>query len=159
MPKVWVFFYGSYLNLKVLAEVDLHPEEVLVASLTGFRLVIAPRANLDRCEDSRVYGILTRASHAELERLYAHARDVLGQIYLPEAVLVRTLFGEFRPALTYICPEMKPERAEPDYVHRILDPAREYGFPASYLREIESWLTWSPEQRVPQGASQVWKRR
>lgn len=119
---------------------DLRPDEVRVASLAGFRLVIAPRANLERFEGGTVYGILTRATHAELDRLYAHAQNVLGQLYLPEAVLVRTLDGAFIPALTYICPAMTPEKAEEAYVRRILDPAREYRFPQAYLESLESWL-------------------
>ena len=69
----------------------------------------APR-NLVRSDQHCVYGIVATATHAELARLYAHARDVLGEVYLPEAVLVQTLAGLWRPALCYICPEMNPPR-------------------------------------------------
>jgi hypothetical protein len=86
-----------------------------------------------------VYGILATASHAELERLYTHARDVLGEVYLPEAVLVQTLTGLWRPALCYICPEMLPRQADNDYVERIVGPAREFGFPAWYIARLESY--------------------
>jgi hypothetical protein len=90
-PKVWAFFHGSYMNLGVLREVDLVPERREVAGLDGFDIVIRPRANLVRSDRHCVYGIAATASHAELARLYADARDVLGEVYLPEAVLVRTL--------------------------------------------------------------------
>ena len=138
-PKVWVFFYGSYINFGVLREVDLVPEQWEVARCHGFDIRIQPRANLVPSEQHCVYGIVTTATHAELARLYAHARDVLGEVYLPEAVLVQTLAGLWRPALCYLCPEMAPRPADNDYVERIAGPAGEFGFPSSYLARLESF--------------------
>jgi hypothetical protein len=91
--KVWVFFYGSYMNLDVLAEVDYRPDTVEVARLAGWDIRIAPRANLVPSATHSVHGVLTTATHAELARLYAHAEDVLGEVYLPRAVLVETRDG------------------------------------------------------------------
>jgi hypothetical protein len=34
-PTVWVVFYGSYINPKVLAEVKIVPELVELATLPG----------------------------------------------------------------------------------------------------------------------------
>ena len=81
---------------------------------------------------------MATATHAELARLYAHARDVLGEVYLPEAVLVQTLAGLWRPALCYICPEMNPCPADNAYVERIAGPARVFGFPAWYIARVQS---------------------
>ena len=53
-PLVWVFFYGSYMNLDVLREADITPHDWEVATLSGFDLRIAPRANLIRTVDSVV---------------------------------------------------------------------------------------------------------
>jgi hypothetical protein len=86
-PKVWVFFYGTYMNFGVLGEVDLVPERWEVGRLSGFDIRIRPRANLIRSDRDCVYGIAATATHAELARLYAHARDLLGEVHLPEAVL------------------------------------------------------------------------
>jgi hypothetical protein len=138
-PKVWVFFYGSYINLDVLAEVELCPEHREVARLSGFDLRIAPRANLVRSDRECVYGLLATATHQELGRLYAHAHDVLGERYLPEAVLVETLDGRLRAAMTYLCPEMVPRPADPAYVERIAGPARSLGFPDWYVARIEGF--------------------
>jgi len=99
------------------------PEEWEVAKLSGFDIVIRPRANLLRSDQHCVYGIVATATHQELGRLYAHAKDVLGEIYPPEAVLMETLDGKWQPALCYICPEMKPQLAAQDYVDRIVKPA------------------------------------
>jgi hypothetical protein len=135
-PKVWVFFYGSYINFGVLREVGLVLGEWEVDRLDGFDIRIRPRANLVRSDQHCVYGIVGTASHAELARLYAHARDVLGEVYLPEAVLVQTRAGLWRPALCYTCPEMDPRPADDAYVERIVGPARELGFPEWYVTRL-----------------------
>jgi hypothetical protein len=135
--RVWVFFYGSYINRYVLREVNYVPEKWEVARLAGFDICIQPRANLVRSDQYSVYGILATGTHDELSRLYAHAKDMLGEIYLPEAVLAETLDGAWKPALCYICPAMDPRPAMNDYIDRIVMPAREYGFPDWYIQRLE----------------------
>ena len=137
--KVWTFFYGSYINLRVLGEVNYVPEQVEVARLAGFDICVRPRANLVRSEQHIVYGILATGTHSELSRLYEHAHDVLGEVYLPEAVLAQTLDGKLKPALCYICPAMVDCPASPDYLDRIIGPAREFGFPAWYIERLEKF--------------------
>jgi hypothetical protein len=138
-PRVWAFFYGSYINLDVLGSVGLVPDRHEVARLGGFDIQIRPRANLVRSGRDCVYGVLATATHQELDRLYAHARDVLGETYLPEAVLTETLDGAWRPALCYIAPAMEPRPAADDYIDRIAGPARGYQLPEWYIRRIESF--------------------
>lgn len=139
-PRIWVFFYGSYINFDVLKEVELVPGEWEVARAPGFDLRIAPRANLVRSERHTVWGINATATHAELVRLYTdHAKGLLGETYLPEAVVTWTADGRLRPAITYICPAMAPRPAEAAYVERIAGPARRLGFPDWYVQRIESF--------------------
>ena len=138
-PKIWTFFYGSYMNRSVLREVDLEPERFETARLSGFDIRIAPRANLFPSNQGLVYGVLAQATHAELARLYAHAKDVLGETYLPHPVVVETLDGAWRPALCYIAPTMEPGKADAAYVDRIVAPARELGFPEWYVARLESF--------------------
>lgn len=137
--QVVTFFYGSYINLDVLREVDLVPQRVEVARLPGYDIAIRPLANLVPSARHTVYGILATATHGELERLYAHARDVLGGVYLPRAVLAFTEQGQAEPALCYIAPELPPLPAKQDYVERIAAPARAYGFPDWYIERLESF--------------------
>lgn len=115
------------------------PERWEVAKLYGFDIRIQPRANLIRSDQHCVYGIIAAATHEELQRLYAHAQGVLGEVYLPEAVLIETLDGKWLPALCYICPEMQPRPAAEDYLDRIIKPAKALGFPQWYIARLESF--------------------
>ncbi len=137
-PRVWVFFYGSYMNFGVLREVNLIPPQWQVATLAGFDISIRPRANLIPSDQRHVYGILTTATHSELQRLYAHAKDVLGETYLPQAVLAEGRDGNWRPALCYIAPNMEQRPATRDYVDRIVAPANEFGFPRWYIERLKA---------------------
>ena len=136
-PRVSVFFYGSYMNRAVLREAGFEPDRFEVGRLDGFDIRIAPRANLVPSDRHCIYGVLAEATHAELGRLYAHARDVLGETYLPQAVLIQTREGAWRPALCYIAPAMAPGPPDPAYVARIVSPARELGFPEWYIARLE----------------------
>jgi hypothetical protein len=137
-PKIWVFFYGSYMNRRVLAEVGIVPDELEEARVAGFDIAIRPRANLVRAETAVVHGVLTRATHDELTRLYAHAKDQLGELYLPEAVLAESRTGAWRAALCYLCHDMAPRPPERAYVERIIDAACEAGLPPDYVARLES---------------------
>jgi Gamma-glutamyl cyclotransferase, AIG2-like len=138
--KVWTFWYGSYMNPAVLAEVNLRPDSFQVARLDGYDIRIEPLANLLPTDGASVYGLLAEATHEELDRLYAHARNVLGAVYLPEAVLVQTRESTWRPALCFIATTMEPRPADRAYVERILRPARDFGFPSWYVEKIERFL-------------------
>ena len=137
---IWVFFYGSYMNRAVLAEVELRPAQFLPARVTGFDVRIAPRANLVRAPGCTVFGALATATHAELERLYAHARDVLGEVYLPEAIVAEDAAGASRPALCYLAHDMVERPAEAAYVERVIAGARELGAPLEYLERLAAFL-------------------
>lgn len=141
MPErtVWTFFYGSYIHLDVLKEVDYVPAEYEVARLPGFDISIRPLANLIRSDEHMVYGIVATGTHAELARLYDHAAHKLGGVYLPEAVLVQTRSGRWLPALTYIAPDLADAPPSADYVARIAGPGRAYGFQERYLERLESF--------------------
>jgi hypothetical protein len=135
-PIVWTFFYGSFINRHVLRQVGFDPEVFEVAKLSGFDIRIQPLANLVRSDQHCVYGIVARATHEELHRLYS--QDWVGT-YLPESVLVETLDGKWRAALCYLAPAPEPAPASNDYIDRIVGPAREYGFPAWYIARLEGF--------------------
>jgi hypothetical protein len=135
--RVSTFFYGSYMNRAVLREADIAFDAFEVARLDGYDITIAPRANLVPSPEHCVYGVLARATHTELARLYAHAKDALGETYLPHPVLAQVRSGDWRPALCYIAPSMIPRAPDPAYVDRIVAPAREFGFPEWYVERLD----------------------
>lgn len=136
--KISVFFYGSYMNLDVLRQVNFIPDNFETAKLSGYDIVIKPLADLVKSDKDCVYGILTCGTHEELENLYAHARNVLGSSYLPEAVLVEPSDGKFKPALCYISYGIETKQAEDSYIDRIVEPAKNYDFPEWYIKRLES---------------------
>ncbi len=139
MYKVNTFFYGSYINKKVLAEVNIFPDKTEVAILPGFDIVIKPYANLIRSSKDSVYGIVAQLTHEELKKLYSHAEEVFNEIYQPEAVLVQTSDERWIAALSYICHSMEERKADKDYISRIVNPGKEYNFPAWYIDKLESF--------------------
>ena len=140
-PRVVTFFYGSYINPSVLREVELVPDRFEVARLPGFDITIRPLANLVPSDEHTVYGVLAEATHAELARLYDHARDVLGGVYLPRPVVAETLVGHLVPALCYISPGLDGSSPDPAYVGRIVEPARDHGFPEWYIERLLSFAS------------------
>ena len=134
------FFYGSYINFKVLAEAGITRREYEIGRVSGFELRISSLANLIPKTNGTAYGIITELDHDELDQLYMeHSRKKLGGVYLPEAVLVTLENGSCVPALCYVAPHLDNSSPKPGYVERILQPANEYGFPSWYLAHIESF--------------------
>ena len=145
-----VFFYGSYMNFDVLAEVGIAEREYQVAYLSGYRLWISPFANLVSDNAAETFGILTQLTHAELDRLYIdHAKGRLGAIYLPKAVMVHLGDAEPIPARCYISHSVETKHPDPDYIERILAAARKYKFPPTYLNHIVSMLPADPAPTTP----------
>lgn len=138
--QIWTFYYGSNMDLEVLKAVDYVPEQVEVARLYGYDIVVAPLANLIRSEQHCVYGILATGTHEELERLYgSYVRDKLGAVYLPEAVICEKQDGSQMPALCYLSPPQDPAPVSEDYLEKLLRPALRFGFPQWYIDKLESF--------------------
>jgi hypothetical protein len=133
--KVPVFFYGSFINKRVLAEGGYVPLKMEIAQLCGFDVRTQPLVTLVRSERDSVYGVLCDATHRELDHLYGQAWV---QEYQPEPVVVVAAGGRLVPALCYIAPAhvvALPDRA---YLERVLEPARELGFPSWYVQRLEA---------------------
>jgi hypothetical protein len=138
MRKVWTFFYGSFMNPAVLAKAAVHPAEPQMARLDGWELKIAPRATLVPVPHGRVYGILARITHPDIDKLYA--KDWFGfGTYLPEAVVVTTAAGLQVPAMCYIAWQTEGGRPTGEYLEKMVTIAREYAFPEEYVRHIQSF--------------------
>jgi cation transport regulator ChaC len=137
--RVWVFFYGSFMDAALLEQRGIVPVQIEVVRLPGYAISIGPLANLTPSAADCVYGVLVRLTHRELEHLYADLPSATGTLYLPDAVLVQTESGCWRPALSYVALPSEPAPPAPDYLEHILGAAREHRFPDWYLRRLEAF--------------------
>src|SRR5205807_6372084 len=88
---VRVFFYGTFMNPKVLAEYGIAAGEVLPARVMNFELCIRPRVNLLPCNGASVYGAVISVTHDDLTKIYSDLEERLGLKYLPQAMLAEAL--------------------------------------------------------------------
>lgn len=130
------FFYGSFINRDVLARGGFVPGTYAVAQLCGYDIYIETLATLVLKPLASVYGILCEPTHDELSSLYR--QSWLGNVYLPEAVLVHTREGQAVPALCYIAHQTPPAQPAPDYLDWILRAADDYQFPSWYRNRLVS---------------------
>lgn len=136
--RVWVFFYGTFMHPRVLAEHGVWAAEVVPARLGGFGLQVGPRVNLVREDGACVYGALAAVTHDDLTKLYSHLEERHGLKYLPEPVLAETLDGALRPALCYLAPHMTEGRPAREYVEQLAECVRGLGLPEWYAARVES---------------------
>ena len=137
--RVRIFFYGTFMDRKVLAEHGINSPEVVPARLSGYELSIRPRVNLTRLDRSCVYGSIAAATHDEIGKLYADLEKTFALKYLPEAVLAETLDGALLPALCYVASHMEPSAPDPDYVKQLAECVRGLGLPEWYAVYVESF--------------------
>ena len=137
---MWTFFYGAWINLKILKEKDLSPSQYEVGRLHGYDIRIQHSAKLIPSERHLVYGVLIKTSKEKHQRIVSSLiQGAIGNIYLPEAVLVETLEGHWRPAICYIAASWEPSPLNLEYYAPFLKSAREWGFPEWYIKHLESF--------------------
>lgn len=129
--RVDAFFYGLFVDERVLRESGVAPVHPRKAFVDGFALRIDRRAALLPSPGARVYGMLFALTHAELERLYAGPGL---ERYRPEAVLARTADGSATPALCFNLPDATgPDEPNPDYAARLRRILGELGLPSDHV--------------------------
>lgn len=137
--RVQVFFYGLYMDFRILRKYGDMPEVWEVAKLSGYDFRIASWGYLTRSDRDTVYGTLVGVTQEELARLYDPANGFLTLQYFPEPVLVETLDGKWVAALCYVA-ESKPEGpVNPDYVDKMVALAKRLEFPAWYVERLASY--------------------
>jgi hypothetical protein len=131
--RITTFFYGSFMRREVMARGGFQPDHIETAKLSGFDIHLDPHANISRSDQHSIYGILVRATHDELHRLYS--MDGVG-VFLPEAVVVETCAGTLLPAICYIPPALGNTPPDLDYLERLVAVARSYDFPEWYVNRL-----------------------
>ena len=135
---VSVFFYGSFMRPDVMAKSSVNPAHVEIAQLQGYDIALDPHANIFPCTFSSVYGILVRATHEELDRMYG----VSGVgVFLPEAVLVTVNNEHWIPALCFMPPGRNEQSPDQAYLDRLIEAAALRGLPQEYIARLGRFKT------------------
>lgn len=132
-----VFFYGLFMDQRLLAAKGIRPTEVRPGYVRDYGLRIGERATLVRAPGNRAYGVLMNVSQNEAKELYAE-RSVSD--YLPESVIVDLLDGTQADATCYNLPDDKVTGANREYAESLLTVATTLEFPDSYLDQIRRAL-------------------
>jgi cation transport regulator ChaC len=125
------------MSPKVLRDTGLTREiqPLEVATLEGFDIVLSPSATLVPSTKGVVYGVIADLTQVELNLLYA--RDWLKD-YKPRSVTVKTSSQQEVAATCYIAPPNPNVPSKPDYVARLIDIAKAYGFPSWYVERVRN---------------------
>lgn len=129
------FFYGLFMDERVLREAEVKPSNSRRAYVADFALRIGQRATLIPCPGSRAYGMLISLARADLERLYSTPGL---EAYRPEKVVARTFEGDAISALCYNLEQAPdPDDRNPDYVTRLQSVLDRLGFPVEYVESVK----------------------
>jgi hypothetical protein len=135
MQAVQVFFYGLFMDEKLLRSKELDPHDLEQAWVQGWSLRIGQRATVVSDPPRRVYGRVMSLTMGELDRLYI---DPTVREYRPVPVLAQLERGEVIPALCYVLP-IPPDSNEhnAEYAGKLRALARSIGLPNEYIESIE----------------------
>lgn len=132
--QIDVFFYGLFMDVRVLRQAGTNPSNVRRAYVGDFALRIGQRATLTPSAGVRAYGMLIALTHAEIDRLYG-APGL--EAYRPEAVVAHVCDGEAVPALCYTLVQApEPHERNPEYAMRLQSVLKDLGFPDEYVESV-----------------------
>src|SRR5688572_26410237 len=134
------FAYGS--NLIIADTRQRCPDARLVgrAVLPDHRFMVAAcgYASVNVEKGAAVHGLLWEISAEDEQRLDAYEQIEHG-LYRKERVIVVDEKGAPTPALIYVAVNGEEGRIRDDDLTALVGAAREHGFPAEYVRELEGW--------------------
>lgn len=130
-----VFFYGLFMDERLLRQRGLAPSNVRFARLKGYRLRIARRANLVEDAEATTCGVVIDLPPDDVLDLYS--KPGVGD-YRPVTVCVELEDGSEQPAICYLLPADKSRQGiNSEYAEKLFHLARELCFPDDYLAEIQ----------------------
>ena len=132
-----VFFYGLFMDERLLASKGIHPSRATVGYVDGYALRIGARATLVPDEGNRAYGILMRLRARDVTALYS---DGSVADYVSEPVSVVLPDGTSESAVCYNLPKSKLSGTNSEYARSLLALAGKLGLPGDYLRQIEKQI-------------------
>ena len=129
--RIDVFFYGLYMDPKMLSEKGVQAVNPRVVSIRGMKLRIGNQATMLRKESSETNGIVYSLTHQDIKTLY---KDAGLDNYVPEAFNAEATSGERYTVLSYVL-LTPPEEAEsnPDYRTKLLECMKDHHVPTGYV--------------------------
>ena len=146
--RIATFFYGSFMDWRVLRSLKILVHGSMPAMLPGFRIELRPRVNLRVSDRDVVYGAVMHLTRAELARLYdLSPRELIARgvpvpdgpepaTYQPEPVMVKLRDGSWRTALCYVAEAQTPGTPSSEYVESVIAAARALDLPQWYVDHL-----------------------
>jgi len=135
------FAYGSNMSRVAMKRRCPQARSLGVATLTGWRLIVTldGYASVVRDPGNEVIGILWDVSARDLAALNAY-ESVDSKLYGRRRLVVRH-DGAAKSAMVYVARRSEEGRARPGYMEIVIDAARDWDFPADYVRSLERRLS------------------
>jgi hypothetical protein len=146
------FAYGANMSRSVMAKYAPGARLLGAAELSSFRFVITADgyASVQTAQRQTVHGVLWRLAPRDLVALNGW-ENVAAGLYRAEMLPVRHA-GRRMQALVYVARPRREGVPKPGYLELVLEAAREWEFPESY---VDSIARWSPARPLGAGARKL----
>ena len=124
-----IFFYGLFMDERVLREKGVEPRDSRKAVVHGYELRIGRRAMLLPQLSSKVFGMVHTLTEREISSLYAEPGL---EMYHPETVVATFEDGSTIPLTTFNLPETcADEEPNVEYTAKLRLVLERLGFPVT----------------------------
>jgi cation transport regulator ChaC len=135
----WYFAYGSNMSRALMRRLCPQAEPVGTATLGGYRFIITTDgyASIVPQTGGSVHGVLWKLSARDIAALNTY--EGLDRGLYTMATLPVQREGRRLPALVYIARTRSRGRPKPGYLDLVLEAARAWKLPDSYVRSLARW--------------------
>ena len=126
-----IFFYGLFMDQRVLREKGIHPHASRKAVVNGYRLKIGDRAMLLPEPSSEAFGVVHALTEREINSLYAEPGL---DMYRPETVVATFEDGSSSAVTTFNLQQASTEGTfNTEYATKLRSVLDRLGFPITFL--------------------------
>ena len=131
------FAYGSNMSRPLMMARCPGAHAIGTATLSGWRFVINEQGfgSLAQRAGSRVYGVVWRLTARDFAAINAY-ESVDSGLYLRRCMAVRC-GPRHMSALVYLTSKQVEGRPRPGYIHLVVEAARDWKLPESYVRSLQ----------------------
>lgn len=133
------FAYGSNMSRTLMAMRCPGATALGTVSLAGWRFVVNPDGvgSIEPRSGALLRGVLWQVGLRDLAAINAY-EGIDSGLYLRRVLPVRG-DGRLWPALVYIARRSGEGTARPGYISLVVEAAREWNLPESYIRSLQRW--------------------